>query len=149
MCEDKELLLEPDMIVTLPLLVVVDEDVEARSALKGGSLEAEAFGVLPAGARVGAAGQRSRPPTRPRCAASSDTEYADLDPSDNVDDFAVIVSAPSDGGGGGGGLPVTGPQAGLIGAVGVGVVLAGVAVFLVARRRRVVLVAPADEKTND
>ncbi|TYC00841.1 cell wall anchor protein, partial [Micromonospora sp. WP24] len=52
------------------------------------------------------------------------------------------------GGGGGdvGGLPVTGPQARLIGGIGVSVLLAGAVLMLVARRRRVVLVAPQDEQ---
>ncbi|GGM32567.1 hypothetical protein GCM10011608_16400 [Micromonospora sonchi] len=147
-CDEKDLVLEPNMALFYDLPVVVDEGVDAPTALKGGSLKAEALGVLPAGARISA--QAKKPASdRAEVRSIDDTEYADVDPSDNVDDFAVIVSAPSDGGGGGGGLPVTGVQAGLIGAVGVGVVLAGVAMFLVARRRRVVVVAPTDEKTND
>ncbi|MFV2101987.1 hypothetical protein [Micromonospora sp. LOL_024] len=72
---------------------------------------------------------------------------AGVDPSDNTDDFAVVVAAKG-GFGDGPGLPGTGVQVGLIGAVGAGVLGAGVAMFLVSRRRRVVLVAPGDEKTN-
>ncbi|GIJ26534.1 hypothetical protein Vqi01_16960 [Micromonospora qiuiae] len=149
-CVDKNFPFEPDTILILPLLVEVSEDVEAPVTLKNGSLEATSFGVISIDAQV-TQQQKNRKPAfaKAEVRSAEDPEFADLDPSDNVDDFAVIVSAPSDGGGGGGGLPVTGVQAGLIGAVGAGVVLAGVAMFLVARRRRVVVVAPADEKTND
>jgi LPXTG-motif cell wall-anchored protein len=70
----------------------------------------------------------------------------DIDASDNTDGYAVIVAAEGGTGGGDGGLPVTGPQAGLIGGIGAAVLLAGGAMFLVARRRRVVLVTPGDEK---
>ncbi|MEH0982123.1 hypothetical protein [Micromonospora sp. CPCC 205556] len=74
----------------------------------------------------------------------------DVDASDNTDPYAVIVAegnrGGSGGGGGGGGLPVTGPQAGLVGGVGAAVLAAGGAMFVLARRRRVVLVTPGDEK---
>ena len=70
----------------------------------------------------------------------------DLDASDNTDGFAVIVATE---GGAGGGLPVTGAKVGLIGGIGVAVLVAGGALFLVARRRRVVLVTPGDEKPTD
>ncbi|MEV6812015.1 hypothetical protein [Micromonospora sp. NPDC051296] len=151
-CEDKALVLETGSVLIHGLPVAVDEDVEAPVTLKDGWLEAEALGSLPADARVS---QQATKPASKRAEVRDveDTEYAELDPSDNKDDFAVIVAAADSGnggggGGGGGGLPVTGVQAGLIGGVGAGVVLAGVAMFLVARRRRVVLVAPGDEKTN-
>ncbi|MET8148023.1 hypothetical protein ACIBSW_13910 [Actinoplanes sp. NPDC049668] len=51
-------------------------------------------------------------------------------------DVAKIVVNPTDDGGSGGGLPVTGPQTGLIGAGGALLVAAGIAGFIVARRRR-------------
>ncbi|MEU5721339.1 cell wall anchor protein [Micromonospora sp. NPDC047738] len=75
----------------------------------------------------------------------------DVDASDNSDGYAVIVAAKGGAGGGvgggdEGGLPVTGAKAGLIGGIGAAVLLAGGAMFLVARRRRVVLVTPGDEK---
>ncbi|MEU2615823.1 hypothetical protein ABZ570_30270 [Micromonospora sp. NPDC007271] len=76
-------------------------------------------------------------------------QETDLDPSDNTDGYAVVVAAKGGVGGGegdGGGLPVTGAKAGLIGGIGVAVLAAGGAMFLVARRRRVVLVTPSDEK---
>ncbi|MEV1143049.1 hypothetical protein [Micromonospora sp. NPDC049799] len=73
----------------------------------------------------------------------------DVDASDNTDDFSVIVAGKGGTGGGdnGGGLPVTGPQAGLIGGIGGAVLLAGGVMFMVARRRRIVLVTPGDEKS--
>jgi LPXTG-motif cell wall-anchored protein len=52
-------------------------------------------------------------------------------------DVAKIVVNPADtGGSGGGSLPITGPQTGLIGAGGALLVAAGIAGFIVARRRR-------------
>ncbi|MFB6393405.1 hypothetical protein [Polymorphospora lycopeni] len=69
----------------------------------------------------------------------------DADWTDNSDEFTVFVKA-ADGNGGGGGLPVTGVQAGLLSGIGLAVVAAGGAMFLISRRRRVVLVTPGDEK---
>jgi hypothetical protein len=66
----------------------------------------------------------------------------DVDETDNTDEFVVHV-AESDGGGGG--LPVTGARVGLIGGLGAGVLVLGAVLVLVARRRRVVLVPPAEE----
>ncbi|WP_036390796.1 hypothetical protein [Micromonospora chokoriensis] len=53
------------------------------------------------------------------------------------------------GGSGGGGLPVTGVQVGLIGGIGVIILLVGGALLVLSRRRKVVLVSPADEKSTD
>jgi len=72
-------------------------------------------------------------------------ELKDIDLSDNTDDFIVLVGAPAAGGGGGEGLPVTGMQVGLIGGIGGGVLAVGAVLFVLARRRRVVLVTPGDE----
>ncbi|GIJ23373.1 hypothetical protein [Micromonospora lutea] len=146
-CEDDTFLLERDTVLVVPLAVEVGKGVEAPVTLTGGSLEAVAFGALSPDARI------SQQATKPGFGKAEvreikESEFADIDPTDNSDDFAVVVAATSGGGGGGGGLPVTGVQAGLIGGIGAGVVLAGVAMFLVARRRRVVLVTPGDEKTN-
>ncbi|QOC94108.1 LPXTG cell wall anchor domain-containing protein [Micromonospora craniellae] len=146
-CDDKDFLLEQDTVLRFELPVVVDEDVEAPVALTGGSLEAVAHGALKPEARISK--QATKPDfDRAEVREIEDSEFADIDPSDNTDDFAVIVAATGNGGGGGGGLPVTGVQAGVIGAVGGGVVLAGAAMLLVSRRRRVVLVAPGDEKSS-
>ena len=74
----------------------------------------------------------------------------DIDPSDNVDGFAVLVAGPTGGSGGGTGddpgLPVTGPVAGTIGGIGGAVLVAGAIMFVMSRRRRVVLVTPDDGK---
>jgi hypothetical protein len=76
-------------------------------------------------------------------------EVKDVDPGDNTDDFTVFIGAPASTGGGGGGegggLPVTGIQVGLIGGIGGAVLVAGAMLFVIARRRRVVLVTPGDE----
>ncbi|MBQ1065400.1 cell wall anchor protein, partial [Micromonospora sp. D75] len=66
----------------------------------------------------------------------------------------TAVPTPTSGGGagggtGGGGLPVTGMQVGLIGGIGAAVVAAGVALMMLSRRRKVVLVTPGEERTED
>ncbi|RIV36138.1 COG1361 family protein [Micromonospora radicis] len=146
-CEDKNFAFESDLLLFIELPIVVDADLDVPATLKGGSLEATSFGVLSPEARVSA--QAKKPGfAKAQVRKAEESDFADLDPSDNSDDFAVILAAPAGGGGGGGGLPVTGVQAGLIGGVGAAVVVAGAAMFLVARRRRVVLVTPGDEKSN-
>ncbi|MEV4630091.1 peptidase [Micromonospora sp. NPDC049523] len=52
------------------------------------------------------------------------------------------------GAGAGGGLPVTGVQAGLLGGVGGAALIAGATLFLLARRRRLVLVVPSEDGTG-
>jgi hypothetical protein len=73
----------------------------------------------------------------------------DSKPDNNVAPIVITLSGGGsgggDGGGDGGGLPVTGVQAGLIGGVGLGALLLGGVLFLLARRRRVVMVNPGDE----
>ncbi|MGB2568760.1 hypothetical protein ACPFP2_09960 [Micromonospora citrea] len=127
--------------------VKVAADVEAPVILTGGTIGATARGELPVTEKSlaeAAAGEL------PSFLTEKVTLAEDIDPSDNSDDFAVKVAAATNGGGGGdgddGGLPVTGPQAGLIGGVGVAVLAAGGALLMMARRRRVVLVTPGDEK---
>jgi hypothetical protein len=81
---------------------------------------------------------------------SAEIARLDLDPADNVDGFAVIVAGPAGGSGGGTGgedgpgLPVTGPVAGTIAGAGGAVLIAGAVLFVMSRRRRVVLVTPGD-----
>ena len=90
-------------------------------------------------------------PARRQAAALPDNilevpESLDVDRSDNTDEFSVYVAAASGGAGGGGGeLPLTGAKAGLFGGVGLAVLAAGAVLLVIARRRRVVLVAPHDE----
>lgn len=121
-------------------LLSVDAGVKA-GALTGGSVTVDPIAVQPA-AKAATKEARNLPANAVGAAAE------DVDASDNTDGYAVIVAAKggTGGGDGDGGLPVTGPQAGLIGGVGVAVLLAGGAMFLIARRRRVVLVTPGDEK---
>jgi hypothetical protein len=80
---------------------------------------------------------------------------ADVDPGDNQDGFAVVLAARSGGSGGGGGggggdggLPVTGPQVGLVGGIGIVALTAGGVLLLAARRRRMILVTPEDGGTT-
>ncbi|MFI7210646.1 hypothetical protein [Micromonospora maritima] len=123
-------------------LLTVGKDVKAGS-LTGGNVTVEALGTKALTAR--AAGKAALPDNAEAAAP------AEVDASDNTDAYAVLVAAPQGGSGGGsgdndGGLPVTGPQAGLLGGVGVAVLAAGGALYMMARRRRVVLVTPGDEK---
>ncbi|WP_319459723.1 hypothetical protein [Micromonospora sp. RTP1Z1] len=125
-------------------ILTVGKDVKA-GALSGGTVEVEP--ILP---KEGVAPQSTKIKTMP--ANMTPVQGDDLDASDNTDGYAVVVAAQGGAGGGdsngngGGGLPVTGANAGLLGGVGVAVLAAGGAMFLVARRRRVVLVTPGDEK---
>jgi hypothetical protein len=65
----------------------------------------------------------------------------EIDKRDNQDEFVVFVGST---GGSGGGLPVTGPKAIAIGGAGAAALAVGVFLFVAARRRRVVLVTPAE-----
>ncbi len=147
-CRDDELLMAPGEGLELPFPIKVAAGVEAPVALPKGSLSAEALGVAPANSPLARAARTTI--FQKAELLGADERPTDVDLSDNVDEFAVIVAAKGGSGGGGsddnGGLPVTGPQAGLIGGIGAGVLVAGAALFLVARRRRVVLVTPGDEK---
>ncbi|MEV4654914.1 hypothetical protein [Micromonospora sp. NPDC049301] len=140
--------------------IVVGADVTAPVVLKPGSVTASALRTLPASAKGLRKPGTAKLPEVMKVAPAATLTVDDVDPSDNVDDFAVIVAAKPNGGGGGnpgdgtpgggggtdGGLPVTGPQAGLIGGIGVAVLVAGGVMFVISRRRRVILVAPADER---
>ena len=110
--------------------VKVDEDAPAPAVLRGGSVTAAAIAEAQA------------PPVALRAApkaAELPEHFKDIDKTDNTDEFGVFVAEPE---GTGGGLPVTGPAAGVIGGVGGAVVIAGVALFFLARRRRIVTVTP-------
>ncbi|RZU72785.1 hypothetical protein EV384_1165 [Micromonospora kangleipakensis] len=125
-------------------LLTVGKDVKA-GALTGGTVSVEP--IMPA---KGVTAQSTEIKNLPE--NMTPVNAADIDASDNTDGYAVVVAAEGGAGGGNGdgnddgGLPVTGAKAGLIGGVGVAVLAAGGAMFLVARRRRVVLVTPGDEK---
>ncbi|OKI73848.1 hypothetical protein [Micromonospora sp. CB01531] len=149
-CADPGLVLAPDELLTIAFPIKVATGVKAPSTLPGGSLVADALAEAPVDAGlVKQARKTIFEHARVRAAAA---QVADVDNSDNTDDYAVVVAAKGGSGGGGGaggdegGLPVTGAKAGLIGGIGAAVLLAGGAMFLIARRRRVVLVTPGDEK---
>lgn len=135
--------------------VVVGAGVRAPVTLAEGSVTVEAVKQLGSDQTS----PRISPQTLPKnvkMVTPDSVDAHEVDASDNTDDFAVVVAAGGPGGGdqdgdggAGGGLPVTGAQAGLVGGIGFAVLLAGGVLVLLARRRRVVLVAPADEKTNN
>ncbi|SCL24330.1 hypothetical protein GA0070616_2896 [Micromonospora nigra] len=124
--------------VEVSMLVRVAKDVKPGAL--GGSVAVASLGVQQTRPKI----TKAQLPEQVR-----GVQAEDVDASDNTDAFAFIVVDGSNGGGGGGdgGLPVTGPQATLIGGLGATVIAAGAAMFLVTRRRRVVLVTPGDEKT--
>ncbi|MCW3818326.1 cell wall anchor protein [Micromonospora sp. DR5-3] len=127
----------------------VGSDVKP-GALTGGLVSVEPIGAQPALTRAKPVAQLPE--------NIEGMQASDVDATDNSDGYAVIVAAKGGTGGGAGGggvgggdeggLPVTGAKAGLIGGIGAAVLLAGGVMFLVARRRRVVLVTPGDEKPN-
>jgi len=113
--------------------VTVADDAPTPSTLDGGTAAVEAA------APILMAQSAAKVPANFTAEAPSPT-LKDVDPSDNIDDFVVFVGKE----GAGGSLPITGVQAGLIGAAGAAVVVAGVVLLLLARRRRVVTVVPGD-----
>lgn len=134
-------------------LVKIDPNVSAPVSLKDGTASAFALGAEPfqeeQTERASAADVL--PGSEELLKAEEVKELVeDVDPTDNTDTYTIFVGAKAgtgDGGSGGGGsLPVTGVQAGVIGGVGLGVLAVGGVLFMLARRRRVVLVTPADEK---
>jgi hypothetical protein len=149
-CADPGLLLAPDELLTIAFPVKVAAGVKAPATLPGGSLVAAALDAVPMDTQLA---RQTRKTIFKH--AQVTVQATDADESDNTDDYAVVVAAKGGSGGGGagggsgdneGGLPVTGAKAGLMGGIGVAVLLVGGVMFLVARRRRVVLVTPGDEK---
>jgi hypothetical protein len=65
------------------------------------------------------------------------------DPKLENNTAAIVITV---GSGGGGGLPITGTKVSVIGGTGAAVLVAGVALLLFARRRRVLLVTPAQDR---
>jgi hypothetical protein len=101
-----------------------------------------------------ATGSPEAPPARRAAAtvlpagATAARPGADVDATDNSDEFAVYVAAPRGGAGGGddaGTLPITGTRPGLAAGVGAAALVGGVALVLLTRRRRVVPAAPPDK----
>jgi hypothetical protein len=143
-----ELSLPPVSAVEVRFDIVVAPDVKGPVALQDGSWTFVAGGAVePARARIAA---KQALPDYLFQVDPAELAHMDIDPSDNVDGFAVLVAGPAGGTGGGTGggdepgLPVTGPVAGTIGGIGGAVLVAGAIMFVMSRRRRVVLVTPDD-----
>ncbi|TWJ24557.1 cell wall anchor protein [Micromonospora endolithica] len=151
-CPTPLLQVAPGDILIGSFPVKVDADVKAPIALQGGSGTVTALGELPATSANVAATKKTLPSFLKAATAEQAAEVREIDETDNTDAYAVIVAAKGGSGGGGDddgdgpGLPVTGAKAGLIGGIGGAVLLAGGLMFLMARRRRVVLVTPGDER---
>lgn len=144
-CQYPDAVLEPGdaLFDETGTTVKVSEDAPGPVVLKGGLLKGSAMGAVDVSTlRAKAA---SVAPNGLQVASAAELRK-EIDPGDNDASFSVFVAAKGGAGGGAGPtLPVTGVHAGLIGGVGLLVVVAGTAMFLVARRRRVVLVAPNHE----
>ncbi|MEE6258176.1 LPXTG cell wall anchor domain-containing protein [Plantactinospora sonchi] len=137
--------------------VRVADDAPGPVVAPGGLMAVDHLGVLPQAEAAGTArGRSAELPDGVEVAPAENlgTLPDDWDDHDGHGDdlwpFSAHIAGPAgDGNGGGGagdGLPVTGVQAGLIGGIGAGVLLVGGLLLFLARRRRVVLVAPGDEK---
>ncbi|MEH1167813.1 LPXTG cell wall anchor domain-containing protein [Micromonospora sp. CPCC 205539] len=156
-CEDDGAVIKPGQYYTADVTVKVGAGV-TEPVLRIGELFAQGLDA--------AAG---RPEEEPEQATTAQRKtFTETDELDNQAIFDVFVDlaaqpsptptptasasptrSPGTGGGGGGGLPVTGVQAGLIGGIGGLILLAGGALLVLSRRRKVVLVAPGDEKSTD
>jgi hypothetical protein len=145
--------LPPVTGAVVQLDVIVGQDVKGPVSLQDGSWTFVASEIVePAGARITTT--RKAPPNYISLVDPGEIARMDIDPADNVDGFAVIVAGPAGGSGGGTGggtggdddpgLPVTGPVAGTIAGAGGAVLVVGAVMFVMSRRRRVVLVTPGD-----
>jgi hypothetical protein len=132
-----------DFVAVFYWPITVDGGVEEPVTLPDGSWTVEALGQAPVDSPL-ARRAGAKLPDNVEMVSAQEAGLTDIDGSDNVDTFAVVVSAGE--GGSGGGLPVTGAQAGLLGGVGAAVIVVGALMFLAARRRRIILVTPGDEK---
>lgn len=161
-CEDAGAVVKPGQYYTADVQVTVGEDV-TQPVLREGDLFA-----------MGLDGVEGQPEEEPEVATQAQRKaFTEADVLDNHATFEAFVdlsaqptptptptatpsgqptATPTSGGGSGGGdggLPVTGVQVGVIGGIGAGVLLAGGALLMLSRRRKVVLVAPGDEKSGD
>ncbi|HEX8631399.1 MAG TPA: hypothetical protein VF755_24835 [Catenuloplanes sp.] len=126
-------------------VVNVAKDVKAPT-LTGGAVKVDAIQQQVGAQRAPGAPTAVFPKNFSLAAPVGAKAVKDVDPTDNADTFNVFVDVAKGGAGGGGTLPVTGAQAGVIGGTGLVALLAGAVMFFLARRRRVVMVAPRDEK---
>jgi hypothetical protein len=145
-------------VVAFIFPVTVSADAQGPVTLTGGEATVAATGQesLPAeAARKLARRANLDLPKGFHRATKAQLAVVDVDASDNTDGFAVLVagkpggstggSTGGNGGGTGGGLPVTGPVAASVAGAGAVAIAIGAFLFVVTRRRRVVLVTPADE----
>lgn len=134
--------------IDVPFAVQVAEDAPGPATPRG-TFAASALGELADEADKASTLSKAALPTgiTALTRTEAEKEVKDVDAGDNTDEFSVFIAAATGGSGGGtgGGLPVTGVQVGLIGGAGAGVLALGAVLFVLARRRRVVLVTPGDE----
>lgn len=144
-------------VVQVAILIAVPAKIDAgvakSGALTGGSVTVAALAAVPYGPKQNIAAPTTLPENVELLDAADIDKVVDVDESDNTDTYSIFVSVNGGSGGGstggdgdGGSLPVTGAQAGLFGGIGAFVIVLGAVLFLVARRRRVVLMTPGDEK---
>jgi hypothetical protein len=138
-CSGPDVELPADQFFEWTLTVKIAASAPGSSVLTG-SIEGRALGVLDEAPALAARAQ-AKNVSAFSATARNNFDQTEVDNRDNTDAFAVFVGAAS---GGGGGLPVTGPKAMVIGMVGVGAVAIGVVALVGARRRRIVLVTPAE-----
>jgi LPXTG-motif cell wall-anchored protein len=110
--------------------VTVAADAPGPVALTDGLVTADAAAVAPPEVP-----EVRALPKNLKWSSPDKVEGVDVDDTDNSDAFTVFVGAPA-GHGAPGGLPETGSKTGLIAAVGGGVVILGVGLVLLTRRRR-------------
>ncbi|WP_422737842.1 cell wall anchor protein [Micromonospora sp. WMMD729] len=174
-CEDSGVVLKPGQFYTADVRVKVGEDV-TESVLRPGFVWAaglEAAQGSPEEAPRDASGAQRRAftetdevdntaqfdvfvdlsaqPTPTPTVTPTPTATPTATPTPGGTTTPGTTTSPTAGGGGsgGGGLPVTGVQAGLIGGIGALILLAGGALLVLSRRRKVVMVAPGDETSTD
>lgn len=140
-CEASDVALKPGQVYTAPITVKVAAGVTAK-VLRPGTVTALALKDIGAGEEAPGA-TAGRPAT-----AAQRKSFGEVDEADDFALFEVFVGLASTtpttpptggtGGGGtaGGGLPVTGDNVGLFVAIGGGLLVAGLGLFLLGRRRR-------------
>jgi hypothetical protein len=133
---------------TIAFQVQVSEDAVGPATLEGGNWTVSALGLVPDNARLARKAAPAAPEfMKPGCGDKEDE--VEIDATDNSDGFVALLAGPAGGSGGGEeepGLPVTGPVAASVAGAGAAVLALGVVLFVVSRRRRVVLVTPGDER---
>ncbi|MFB9235009.1 LPXTG cell wall anchor domain-containing protein [Plantactinospora siamensis] len=175
-CQVPDLVLRPGEVYDAPVTVTVGAGATGKLPAPG-QVAAEANGgaAAKAGARTAGRHRYGRAATAAERQQLADLD--DGDNIANFDIYAELVTSsptpqptgtptlgpsanpsqpgspapsgsPAAPGTGGGALPVTGVQAGMIVGVGVAVLALGALLFLLSRRRKVVLVAPHDERPD-